>query len=162
MAGGECPMMIDVGGQARFPGARKWVAAFASNRGFTGCRSSVFSPAAERRKFIAWRRQPQDVPNRPQPFPVPSPNRGDSRARPRRDCRPAGAGKGFPLTCLRVLGLTPPGYELALLRSSRNCRARPDPRRAQYNGKPLRPTATTSCPRSGRSVCFNSAFSRHF
>src|SRR5208337_4090442 len=62
-------------------------------------------------------RQPQDVPKRPQPFPVPSPKPGDSRARPRRDCRPAGAGKGLLLTCLRVLGLTPPGYGLSLLPS---------------------------------------------
>src|SRR5208337_3152025 len=36
------------------------------------------------------------------------------------------------LTCLRVLGLTPPGYELSLLRSLKNCPARPGPRRARY------------------------------
>ena len=49
------------------------------NGGFTGCRSPVFSPAAQRRQFIAWGRKPQDV---ALPFPVPSPKRGDRRARP--------------------------------------------------------------------------------
>src|SRR5208337_2772095 len=56
--------------------------------------------------------------------------------------------KRLLLTCLRVLGLTPPGYELSLLRSLRNCRARPDPRRAQYKGKPLyTPTGRRGGPR---------------
>jgi len=124
------------------------------------CRSSVFSPAAERRKFIAWRRQPQDVPKRPQPFPVPRSDQGvgvpaTARLSPRRGW------KRLLLTCLRVLGLTPSGYELSL-RSLRNCRARPGPGRAKYKGKPLQRAANTSCPRSGRFVCLNSAFSRQF
>src|SRR5208337_2820586 len=59
--------------------------------------------------------------------------------------------KRLLLTCLRVLGLTPPGYELSLLRSLRNCRARPDPRRAQYKGKPLyTPTGRRAGPPGGR------------
>ena len=91
------------------------------NRRFTGFRSSVFYPAAWRRQCIAWERKPQGVPKRPLPFPVSSPNRGTgglghgSRLSPRRGW------KRLLLTCLRVLGLTPPGYELSLLRSLRNC-----------------------------------------
>ena len=44
---------------------------------------STIPQAPKERKFIACGRQPQDVPKRPLPFPVPSPNRGDRRARPR-------------------------------------------------------------------------------
>src|SRR5271157_6361222 len=44
-------------------------------------------------------------------------------------CRPL-RGSGSSLVGPRFLGLTPPGYELSLLRSLRNCRGRPGPRRA--------------------------------
>src|SRR5271157_3440798 len=52
------------------------------------------APAAQRRQFVACGRKPQDVPKRALAFPVPSPNRGDRRARPRlARVAPPGLGK---------------------------------------------------------------------
>ncbi len=70
-------------------------------------------------------------------LPVPSPNRGDRRARPRlAPVAPPGLEKAsFDVS--PGPGAHAPGYELSLLRSLRDCPAHPGPRRAQYERKSL-------------------------